>query len=233
MLTVYLDAFLFVTASSDTPLSKFRDYNIDRWEGHDILLRTPAFHVRTRTSMLWARVSPFLLILLVGCLSLYSATHTIMLRHELRSITDHLQASEGDHHLSGDFPVAGISTSEPTSKSMPTENLWWSAAVYSEPTSASAPKDWKGDVPHDLARDDGSRVLVDLIPPSEGQSASTTLASDSGHLPAVYVPFSWPLPHVEYEEVRRQVAAGWDRVWRVLEIMLHWPLPVPRTRDDI
>lgn len=44
-------------------------------------------------------------------------------------------------------------------------------------------------------------------------------------IPAIYVPISWILhQRVQFEQVRQQVASGWAKVWRFMEIVLNWPL---------
>ncbi|THH06712.1 hypothetical protein EW145_g3900 [Phellinidium pouzarii] len=57
-------------------------------------------------------------------------------------------------------------------------------------------------------------------------SSGDSPPSESGSLsPKMYFPLSWPM-HIHYEKAKARVMGGWGRVWRVVEIILHWPLPV-------
>jgi hypothetical protein len=44
-------------------------------------------------------------------------------------------------------------------------------------------------------------------------------------VPSIYVPISWLLQHtLHIEQMKEQVASGWAKLWRVVDIVLNWPL---------
>lgn len=47
----------------------------------------------------------------------------------------------------------------------------------------------------------------------------------SSLLPMLYLPLTWPA-HMHYAQAKAQVLSSWGHLWHVVEIILHWPLPV-------
>ena len=71
--------------------------------------------------------------------------------------------------------------------------------------------------------------------PDSGSIGHESETSEEGFSPEttslisyIYLPVSWLHFHyqnVAYEQLKQDVFTGWGRVWRVLKIMYHWPLP--------
>ena len=44
-------------------------------------------------------------------------------------------------------------------------------------------------------------------------------------IPSVYVPISWLLQHtIHLEQMKHRMVSGWAKIWRVVDIVLNWPL---------
>ena len=89
---------------------------------------------------------------------------------------------------------------------------------YSSPTQKAKPPPPPSQSSHPPVRDSSPEDDDVIIEDTSGDEESSLP-------PALYIPLPWS-PHVHFEQAKVHVLNGWGRLWRVVEIILHWPLPV-------
>ncbi|KAH8117079.1 hypothetical protein DFH11DRAFT_1579142 [Phellopilus nigrolimitatus] len=233
---------------------KISRFNVEPLSSSDFMMPHPFFSAKIKSSSLrknTRRILPALLTSLPYLFSVVLLNHTIGMRMEMRELKAIVPGNWSDIHSAP--PASGqeartevltvtstrtVSICQPTSSSS-SERRWFGdtyTVSYSPPTQTrkveqpTPPPPQKEPI---IEAEENDEVLVEDAPESPRE---TTRNSDRGQdsqpssesksiIPLLYLPLSWPV-HYHYEHAKAQVMGGWGRVWRVVEVILHWPLPV-------
>ncbi|KAL5532859.1 ZCCHC8_2 [Sanghuangporus sanghuang] len=187
-------------------------------------------HTATRTLLALATALPCIL-------SAVMLTQTINTRREVQDLRTLIYPDWGDAALPDEGRVGGFAdwrtqtvtvtstvTETPTSRPTSSERRWFGdtyTVSYSAPTPKAKPP---RPVKHDSASRDGDDS--EMSNGKSGNDDDDSFGDEGSSFPPILSsPLSWT-SGFDFDEAKAQVLSGWGRVWRVVEIILHWPLPV-------
>ncbi|KAI5119935.1 hypothetical protein M0805_002124 [Coniferiporia weirii] len=228
-----------VSSSLDQTLyRKITTYNVKPFSHADIKMPHPLLASKTRASRLDRNTKRALLGFVAALPYIFSAilfSHVIGTRSELRELKAMVPGNWTEV-----FATAASNTVAAAETRTVTTTLTISTCKPTPiptSTSSSSERRWFGDTYTVSYSSPAETTKVPQPPPRQTVPIIPKEASDSdedsadppretsANVPMIYVPSSWPI-HVRYEQAKAHVIGGWGRVWRVVEIILHWPLPV-------
>jgi len=213
----------------DSRAHKFYDYNLKPFSYRQVTMKQTPLSVAdgwasaTPIRMLISTL-PYMAVALLLLLNSASLTRIIDLEQEMRGIK---QIASGQPAVSGSFGGPSVRTEFVTitstvcASATPSADKWW----FGEPSTITRAFPAPGS---SAAEPSVTDVVEDDImeqSPAETPVATYTRPESSSLLPMLYVPLTWPLQYrIHFDDFKEHVITGWDKVWRFIEVVLHWPL---------
>lgn len=164
-------------------------------------------------------------------------TQTIYTRQEVRDLRNLLNPDWSDaERIAGGLPdwraptvtVTSTVTEYSTSRSTSPRQGWFGdgyTVTYSSPTQKPKPSS----PPRAKQKPKGVRETNDDASMPEQSSKDDTIDDDDtydydGQGSPVLPLLSWTT-QIDFDQAKAGILHGWGRVWRVVEIILHWPMP--------
>ncbi|EJD02185.1 uncharacterized protein FOMMEDRAFT_168705 [Fomitiporia mediterranea MF3/22] len=184
-----------------------------------------------RALFLFATILPYIL-------SLVMLSHTISTRSEVRElralVPDTFTTTGRETESWGRKPVTVTRTVVQAASSKPTtasERGWFGEYTMSYSSPTQRPKASSPPQPSPITDDDDEVFIEDISDAPEAASRGNRDErgdESTSLMPILYLPLSWPA-QIHFQQAKAQVLSGWGRIWHVVEIILHWPLPVDDT----